>query len=138
MNIIIPLGGKGERFSKNGYETPKPLIKIYEKSMIEYVLDNLNINNNDKIFIIYNKYLETYNFSKYINSKYPFINLIKINDTKGAVETLFLGIDQILKNYTYNDKCLILDCDTFYTHDILTGIRNIDENMICYTKRCDD
>ena len=138
MNIIIPLGGKGERFSKNGYETPKPLIKIYEKSMIEYVLDNLNINNNDKIFIIYNKYLETYNFSKYINSKYPFINLIKINDTKGAVETLFLGIDQILKNYTYNDKCLILDCDTFYSEDIRDIFNNSNDNIVFYTKKYDE
>ena len=42
MNIIIPLGGKGERFSKNGYLQPKPLIPIYDKCMIDYVLDNLN------------------------------------------------------------------------------------------------
>jgi len=43
MNIIIPLGGKGERFSKNGYTQPKPLIPILDKCMIEYVLDNLTI-----------------------------------------------------------------------------------------------
>ena len=40
MNIIIPLGGKGERFAKNGYAQPKPLIQIFEKCMIQYVLDN--------------------------------------------------------------------------------------------------
>ena len=33
MNIIIPLGGKGERF-KNEYRLPKPLIKIFDKEMI--------------------------------------------------------------------------------------------------------
>lgn len=33
MNIIIPLGGKGERFSKNGYTQPKPLIGIYLKNV---------------------------------------------------------------------------------------------------------
>jgi NDP-sugar pyrophosphorylase family protein len=31
MNIIITLGGKGERFSKNGYKEPKPLIPIFDK-----------------------------------------------------------------------------------------------------------
>ena len=31
MNIIIPLGGKGQRFLKNGYTKPKPLIKILDK-----------------------------------------------------------------------------------------------------------
>ena len=43
MNIIIPLGGKGERFCKEGYSMPKPLIKIMNKEMIFWVLDNLNI-----------------------------------------------------------------------------------------------
>ena len=43
MNIIIPLGGKGERFINNGYILPKPLIKVFDKEMILYVLDNLKI-----------------------------------------------------------------------------------------------
>jgi len=73
MNIIITLGGKGERFSKNGYKEPKPLIPIFDKCMIEYVIDNLVLIENDKVFIIYNKNLENFNFSKYINSKYSYI-----------------------------------------------------------------
>jgi len=134
MNIIIPLGGKGERFSKNGYTQPKPLIQILDKCMIEYVIDNLNITNDDKVFIIYNKNLENYDFSHYINKKYPFIHLIKINDTKGAVETLFLGIDNIINNCNIlNKKCLILDCDTFYTEDIRNLFNNSNDNMVFYT-----
>ena len=31
MNIVIPIGGKGERFSMNGYKEPKPLINILGK-----------------------------------------------------------------------------------------------------------
>ena len=53
MNIIIPIGGKGERFKNKAYAKPKPLIDIFEKPMIFYVLDNLNINENDIIYIIY-------------------------------------------------------------------------------------
>ena len=34
MNIIIPLGGKGERFKNEGYKLPKPLIKIFDKEII--------------------------------------------------------------------------------------------------------
>ena len=29
MNIIIPLGGLGKRFSDFGYKLPKPLIKLF-------------------------------------------------------------------------------------------------------------
>ena len=131
MNIIIPLGGKGERFAKNGYTKPKPLIQIFEKTMIEYVLDNLKISNNDKLFIIYNQNLDNYHFSNIILKKYPFIHLIQINDTKGAVETLFLGIGKILNNFSYHNKCLILDCDTFYTEDIINIFNVSLDNMVC-------
>jgi len=134
MNIIIPLGGKGERFLKNGYIQPKPLIPILDKCMIEYVLDNLTISSDDNIFIIYNEKLDNYNFSQYIEKKYSFIRFIKINDTKGAVETLFLGIQYILNNYNYNKKSLILDCDTFYSEDIIRIFKNSNDNMVFYTK----
>jgi HAD superfamily hydrolase (TIGR01509 family) len=138
MNIIIPLGGKGTRFSSCGYKTPKPMIPIFDKSMIEYMLDNLIISSDDKIFIIYNYFLDSCDFSILINNKYPFINLIRIDtDTKGAVETLFLGIEIILKKFSYNDKCLILDCDTFYTEDIVSIFKNSNENTVFYTKNYD-
>jgi dTDP-glucose pyrophosphorylase len=137
MNIIIPLGGRGERFSKMGYIQPKPLIPIFEKCMIEYVLDNLTISNDDNIFIIYNNKLDDYGFSNFIMNKYPSVQLIKINDTKGAVETLFLGIEQILNKYTHHNKCLILDCDTFYTQDILEYFKKSTDNIVFYTKNYD-
>lgn len=137
MNIIIPLGGKGERFSKNGYTTPKPLIPIFEKCMIDYVIDNLTIYPEDKVFIIYNSKLDNDGFSKYIQTKYMSIQLIQVNDTKGAVETLFLGIQYILQNCTYNNKCLLLDCDTFYTENIVKIFRESTHNMVFYTKNED-
>ncbi len=135
MNIIIPLGGKGERFSKNGYSKPKPLIKILDKCMIEYVLDNLTISTSDKFFIIYNKNLDFYDFSTYILQKYPYVNLIKIDNTKGAAETLFLGIKYILSNFSYNKQTLVLDCDTFYTQDIVNIFKNSQKNIVFYTKK---
>ena len=138
MNIIIPLGGKGERFVNHGYIKPKPLINIFEKCMIDYVIDNLYLSNNDKVFIIYNKNLNNYDFNQYINTKFPFINLIDINDTKGASETLYLGIKDILNNYEYNKKTIILDCDTFYTENILNIFNDIDENVVFYRKNYDE
>ena len=135
MNIIIPLGGKGERFVKRGFDKPKPLINILGKCMIEYVIDNINLSNNDKVFIIYNYTLDNYDFVKIISYKYPYIKLIPIDDTKGAVETLFKGIEYIFKNdCEYNTKCLLLDCDTFYTQDIINIFRNSNENMVFYYK----
>jgi len=132
MNIIIPLGGKGERFKNNGYNLSKPLIKIFDKEMIFYVLDNLNINQEDKLFIIYYN-LEQYNFEDIIFKKYPYINFIKLKkQTSGASETIMLGLEQIIK-ITNNKKCLLLDCDTFYTQDIINLYRNKNTNAVFYT-----
>ena len=131
MNIIIPLGGKGERF-KNEYRLPKPLIKIFDKEMIFYVLDNLNIQPEDKIFIIYYN-LDEYDFQKIILHKYPNIHFITLHkQTKGAAETIYLGLEQI-KHITTCKKCVLLDCDTFYTDDILNLYRKIENNAVFYT-----
>jgi beta-phosphoglucomutase-like phosphatase (HAD superfamily)/dTDP-glucose pyrophosphorylase len=131
MNIIIPLGGKGERFFKEGYILPKPLIKIFNKPILFYVLDNLDLKDGDKVFIFYNIYLDNYDFSIIIKDKYPFIYLIPINiQTSGAVHTLLLGLNEIKSNVK---KTILLDCDTYFTDDILQKFRDISTNAVFYS-----
>jgi HAD superfamily hydrolase (TIGR01509 family) len=137
MNIIIPIGGKGERFSKQGYVEPKPLIPILNKRMIEYVIDNLTLNAEDKLFVIYNQNLNPHGFLELIVKQYPFIIFIEICDTRGAAETLYIGIENIISNHSHCKKCMILDCDTFYTENIVDAFRNSDDNMIFYTYNID-
>ena len=135
MNIIIPLGGKGERFYKEGYFMPKPLIKIMNKEMIFWVLDNLIISNEDKVFICYKNDLDKYNFSSIITEKYPKVICIPINyQTSGAVETISHCLKSIFQLH-HHKKFVLLDCDTFYTQDILEVIRNCPDNMVFYTKK---
>ena len=138
MNIIIPLGGKGERFVKEGYLQPKPLIKILNKEMIFYVLDNLELTNDDKVFIIYFSELDQYDFTNIVGKKYPEIIFIPVcYQTAGAVETLYNGLTKII-DLSQNKKCLLLDCDTFYTQDILSIARNNPNNLVFYTKKYDE
>ena len=40
MNIVLPLCEIGERFKKNGYIMPKPLIKVEGKEYIK-ICDNI-------------------------------------------------------------------------------------------------
>ena len=134
MNIIIPLGGLGTRFSKEGYNKPKPLIKVFEKELLFHLIDNLNYKTEDKFFIIYNKKLDKYNFYEIIKERYKFIELIKLeNDTSGASETLMIGLNSIITNHEYNEKCMILDCDLFYTEDVISKFRECNNNAVFYT-----
>ena len=41
MRIIVPAAGSGHRFRSQGYATPKPLIPVLGKPMIQHVLDVL-------------------------------------------------------------------------------------------------
>ena len=41
LQIVIPMAGRGSRFAKAGYETPKPLIPVGGRPMIEWVIENI-------------------------------------------------------------------------------------------------
>jgi HAD superfamily hydrolase (TIGR01509 family) len=135
MNIIIPLGGKGERFAKEGYSMPKPLINILNKPMIFWVLDNLNLHTDDTVYIVYSVELDHHNFTEVVRFKYPQVVYIPVNhQTSGAVETVSVGLKTIVQ-LSPHKKCVLLDCDTFYTHDILSVVRNSEDSMVFYTKK---
>jgi len=139
MNIIIPIGGIGKRFTDEGYSVPKPLIKIFDKTMIEYVLDNLELNENDKVYIIYNKFLDDFKFTDLIENKYKSVDCIRLNNnTSGAAETILIGLYHILKKQNYNKKTVVIDCDTYYTEDILTKFRECSNNAVFFTKKTNE
>ena len=49
VNIIIPLGGLGKRFLDSVIDLPKPLISLFLKPIIFWLLDNLTVYKNDNV-----------------------------------------------------------------------------------------
>ena len=130
MNIIIPLGGIGKRFSDNGYVKPKPLIKVLGKEVIFWLLDSLDIKKEDSVYIPYNEYLDIYNFKEVVNDLYPNIKLTSLPPTNGPSETIKLCIN----HFDIEGKIVLLDGDTWYEEDILSKIRQNDNNLTTYFK----
>ncbi|HSW76559.1 MAG TPA: HAD-IA family hydrolase [Candidatus Saccharimonadales bacterium] len=90
INIVIPMAGMGSRFIQDGYKTPKPLIHIKGKTMIEHVISNLNING-QYIFIVQQKHLSTDLVDK-LNQAAPSCIIIPIDYiTEGAACTVLLA-----------------------------------------------
>jgi len=121
MIIIIPIGGIGQRFKDNGYKKPKALINIYGKPIISHLLDNLNTDNIDYIFIPYNKEYKQYRFEDLLNKQYPKIQfkfLCLEDNTRGAAETINIGLSNL--NEKRNIPVMCLDSDNFYTCDIIS------------------
>lgn len=134
MDIVIPLGGTGERFRECGYKEPKPLITVFDKPMINYVLDCIMPNiviPEDRVYILYHEQLDVYNFSTYVKSLYPYVNLIQLpKKSRGAAETVFMCMDKFLTNHMR--PCLLMDCDTFYTCDIINKAKQAKTNAVFY------
>jgi capsule biosynthesis phosphatase len=134
MNIIIPIGGIGQRFKEDGYITPKPLINVLGDPMICHLIKGLSVTENDTITIIYNQDLKSYNFEELIRFKFPDMNLMFISldgVTKGASETILFGLENL--DLEMDENFIILDCDTFYDDDILEKYRGCsNKNTIFY------
>lgn len=133
VNLIIPMNGVGNRFS--GYSEPKALIKMFDKEMIFWLLDNLDLTFVNKIIIPYNRILKYYNFEQKIFDRYgseKFHLLCVPYDTRGAAETLKYAIENLQeKELKYNFMCM--DCDTFYFENVIDQyIKSENKNAIYY------
>ena len=124
MFILIPLGGSGERFKKDGYTIPKALIKVNNKPILFHLLDNLvfnDTNNIDFVYIPYNKEYLEYKLENLLIERYPSIKFkffVLENSTSGAADTIRIALNNIDKEYA-DCPVLCLDSDNFYTTDII-------------------
>ncbi len=96
INIVIPMAGLGSRFSKAGYEKPKPFIDVAGKPMIDRVMDNLNVEGANFILLVRKEHID--NYQEYIESlqvKYR-SSIFAISElTQGTACTVLLAREKI-------------------------------------------
>lgn len=103
LNVLIPMAGKGSRFSEKGYVFPKPLIEINGKPMIQIVVENINIEAN-YIFIVLQEHIEKYNIDKMLKLIVPNCTIVVTDGiTEGAASTTLLA-----KQFINNDNPLVI------------------------------
>ena len=121
MIVLIPIGGIGNRFKENGYTKPKALINVFGKSILSYLLENLNLDKIEYIVIPYNKEYKSYNFEETLRKKYTKI-IFKFycleQNTRGAAETINIALNNLDEKRDIPIICL--DCDNFYLSDIIS------------------
>lgn len=124
MLIIIPLGGTGERFKRNGYKEPKALIKVFGKPILYYLLDNLSLTDDHCVYIPYNKEYKSYRLEDVLRKDYPQVRFHFFcleQNTCGAAETLSLALVHAVQYLSIPDTTpfISLDGDNFYTTDVV-------------------
>lgn len=108
VNIIIPMAGKGKRFIEAGYITPKPLLEIAEKPIIQYIIESMRLPNAQFIFIVRQDHCDEYQLDKRLLELEPNAKIVKINEmTEGAVCTVLLAKE----HFNDSNPVIIKDCD---------------------------
>ena len=113
LKIVIPMAGRGSRFKRVGYESPKPYIEFLGKKMIQHVIDNLNtVTNRDVEFIFIGlsdqkEYFE--NIKDNLKVKYKTVWLDAV--TGGSCETV-LKAKEYMKLAGYDVDLLNVEPET--------------------------
>ena len=91
LNVLIPMAGAGSRFEKAGYTFPKPLIEVNKKPMIQYVIENLNVEANF-IFVVQKSHNKKYNLRSLLNLITKDPKIVEVDGlTEGAACTALLA-----------------------------------------------
>ena len=121
--VMIPLGGVGSRFQKEGYTNPKPFVPALGKPMILWVLDSLVLRPCDELVIVFNPDFLPRKYWEAVLAIYPHLRLVPLSGpTRGAAETVMLGLRGVPRDVR-NRPVMLVDGDTFYGEDIVSKYR---------------
>jgi NDP-sugar pyrophosphorylase family protein len=125
MNIVIPMAGSGSRFQQLGIKDPKPLIRVLDKTLIEYSIDSFNVSG--RFIFITRKFenpADNIKLSELLKSKRPESIEIQLTSiTSGATETALYA-----RNLIDNDEPLVIyNCDQFINWDANNFLQFLDE-----------
>jgi dTDP-glucose pyrophosphorylase len=116
LNIVIPMAGHGSRFQQVGYQTPKPLISVYDVPMIRAVIDNLRPRRDHRFFFLCQaSHIRDSPLKSILDQAAPGCGIRTIDRvTAGAACTVLLASDWI-----DNDKPLMIaNCDQWIDSSI--------------------
>tara|TARA_R110001599_G_scaffold1706_5_gene8452 strand:- start:8061 stop:8768 length:708 start_codon:yes stop_codon:yes gene_type:complete len=109
MTNLITLAGEGSRFAIEGFNLPKPLIKVNGEPMIFKAVDCLP-KAEKYVFVCRNEHIEKYSLDSILKNRYPNVEIITINETtEGQACTAEIGIKK--SSIKSDDEILISSCD---------------------------
>jgi dTDP-glucose pyrophosphorylase len=126
INIVVPLAGEGTRFSSAGFKTPKPLIVVDGKTMIEHSVETLGIKGR-YIFITkeYKNNLYNIELSSIIKRIMPDAIEIKVDKKqRGAADAVMYA-----EKYIDNKSSLItINCDQILNWDAEEFLKHVEDS----------
>lgn len=136
MHLIMPMGGAGSRFYKNGYELPKPLIEIHGKPFLYWATMSIAkyIKACDITFVVLQQHIDQYKIDEVIKEYFPNAKISVIPKVlPGAVMTCLAGIQEIDDDLPvlFNDCDHMFACKTF-NEDIMQDAWKFDGALLTF------
>eukprot|EP00584_Thalassiosira_punctigera_P005080 CAMPEP_0172535034 /NCGR_PEP_ID=MMETSP1067-20121228/7205_1 /TAXON_ID=265564 ORGANISM="Thalassiosira punctigera, Strain Tpunct2005C2" /NCGR_SAMPLE_ID=MMETSP1067 /ASSEMBLY_ACC=CAM_ASM_000444 /LENGTH=474 /DNA_ID=CAMNT_0013319925 /DNA_START=125 /DNA_END=1549 /DNA_ORIENTATION=+ len=127
LNVMIPLGGLGTRFSNEGYDRPKPFVRVLGKEMILWIMENLEIGEEDNLVVVYNPEFHSMDvlMKEIVGRRFANAVFVELDGpTRGAAETVLRGLEGTPQNIR-GRPVMLVDGDTVYTYDIVGAYREV-------------
>ena len=115
LHLVMPMGGAGSRFFKDGFVMPKPLIEINGKPFLYWATRSIekDVDLLDITFVVLKQHIAEFNIDKVILNYFPSakIEAVDFEEVKsGPVMTCLAG----LKNINDDNPILFNDCDHMF------------------------
>lgn len=114
MLLLITAAGKGSRFQLENIKTPKPLIRVKGKTLLEHTLDSFNLSPDDQLLIAVQRAHEIpKQLDGHLHLAFPKVNLkwIELETIlPGQLYTAVTALEQNLPDQS--QPLLIHNCDT--------------------------
>lgn len=127
-HLIMPMGGAGSRFKRDGYELPKPVMEIGGRPFFYWATRSIEkyVNLEDMTFVVLKNHIDRFELDKKIHDFFPYARIVVIPDvTPGPVFTCLEG----LKHIEDNHPVVFNDCDHMFRctglNDLLNGKGNL-------------
>ena len=110
LHIIMPMAGEGNRFKKEGWTVPKPLIQLNGMPLFQHAIKSVFANDIDLkySFIVRQEHIDKCQIDSIIRSYLPDANIFSVEKTtRGAVETCLMA-ETVIED---EDAIIVMDCD---------------------------
>ena len=126
LNVVLLMAGQGTRFSKAGYDLPKPLVNVQGRPMVSRVLESIGLREIDHVHVGYRTAHEDICLPDTVRSQSRVASGMSFypvyGNTRGAAES-FYSVLARMDESLLDQPVITVDCDTIYERaDIVAAL----------------
>lgn len=137
LALVMPMAGRGSRFSRRGEPLPKPLIELSGRPFFWWAAESVRriAPVAETVFVVLEEHIRRFGIDAAVGTYYPDARIVALPDvTAGAAETAALGV-QALRG---TGPVALCDCDHAFdcgeTEGLVGSLRGgVDAALLCFS-----